>query len=172
MWKIMGLGVWTNLQKVNCRKRKNIQLNFITWNKLSLARFAIKWKWKSKKLLMNSYWRLSLAQHFLCLSHPAKNCFPISISLNLNTIWRSCSFFVSIFLFLSKVHCFTFGFTCFTKWGPKILGWKRKNFISIHQTSPTTKRQQIQIIATADFLFSFNVIHFEFETSFRKKKYQ
>ena len=106
------------------------------------------------------------------ISHPAKNCFPISISLNLNTIWRSYSFFVSIFLFLSKVHCFTFGFTCFTKWGPKILGWKRKNFISIHQTSPTTKRQQIQIIATADFLFSFNVIHFEFETSFRKKKYQ
>ena len=95
------------------------------------------------------------------MSHPAKNCFPISISLNLNTIWRSYSFFVSIFLFLSKVHCFTFGFTCFTKWGPKILGWKRKNFISIHQTSPTTKRQQIQIIATADFLiFCFHSMSF------------
>ena len=95
------------------------------------------------------------------MSHPAKNCFPISISLNLNTIWRSYSFFVSIFLFLSKVHCFTFGFTCFTKWGPKILGWKRNNFISIHQTSPTTKRQQIQIIATADFLiFCFHSMSF------------
>ena len=49
----------------------------------------------------------------------------------------------------------------FPKWGPKILGWKRNNFISIHQTSPTTKRQQIQIIATADFLiFCFHSMSF------------
>ena len=43
------------------------------------------------------------------MSHPAKNCFPISISLNLNTIWRSNSYFVSIFLFLLKVQCFPNG---------------------------------------------------------------
>ena len=102
---------------------------------------------------MNSYWRLSLAQHFLCLSHPAKNCFPISISLNLNTIWRSNSYRIHFPISIKG--------SMFPKWGPKILGWKRNNFISIHQTSPTTKRQQIQIIATADFLiFCFHSMSF------------